>query len=146
MVWRLTAAEASYSPLYACLMGPLTLTLSRRERGRRGLFPALLQKLGHQRSPSRLMAGTNAGAVVTVEIFVKQYEVTPVGVLLKRLRPAVDGPAPVRIRQEETRQPTRQLCGYLPEGRLVLGAGRQWDQQAITVEVVQLLQRLDEQV
>src|SRR5262249_51574649 len=56
------------------------------------------------------------------------------------------GPAPVRVTQEEARQPTRQLFGDLPEGRLTLGAGRQRDQQAITVEVVQSLQRLDEQV
>ena len=58
------------------------------------------------------MAGTEAGAVVAVEIFIKQHEVTPVGVLLKLLRPSVYGPAPVRITQEETRQPTRQLFGY----------------------------------
>src|SRR5262245_25444010 len=92
------------------------------------------------------MAGTKAGAGVAVEIFIKQQEVTPVRVLLKRLRPAVDGPAPMRITQEETRQPPRQLLGYLPESCLTLGAGRQGDQQAITIKVVQPLQRLDEQV
>jgi hypothetical protein len=92
------------------------------------------------------MAGTEAGAVVAMEVFIKQREVTPVGVLLKRLRPPIYGPVSVRTTQEETRQPTRQLCGYLPEGRLTFGAGRQGDQQAITVEVVQPLQRLDEQV
>jgi hypothetical protein len=82
------------------------------------------------------MAGTEAGAMVAVEIFIKQHEVTPVEVLLKLLRPSVYGPAPVRVTQEETRQPTRQLFGYLPEGRLTLGAGRQWDQQAITIKIV----------
>src|SRR5215831_19998873 len=92
------------------------------------------------------MAGTKAGTVIAVEIFVKQYEVTPVWVLLEHLRLAIYGPAPVRVTQEETRQPTRQLFGHLPEGRLTLGAGRQWDQQAITVKVMQPLQRLDEQV
>src|SRR5437899_7217117 len=92
------------------------------------------------------MAGTEAGAVVTMEIFIKQHEVTPVWVLLKHLRPAVHGPASVRTTQEETRQPTRQLFGHLPEGRLTLGAGRQGDQQVVAVEVVQPLQRLDEQV
>src|SRR5215831_8059610 len=92
------------------------------------------------------MAGTKAGAAVAMEIFIKQHEVTPVGILLKHLRPAVYGPAPIRITQEETRQPTRQLCGHFPEGHLTLGTGWQWDEQAITVKVVQPLQRLDEQV
>ena len=90
------------------------------------------------------MAGTKAGAVVAVKIFIKQHEITPVRVLLKLLRPSVHGSAPVRITQEDTRQPTRQLFGHLPEGRLTLGAGRQWDQQAIAIKIVQFLQRLDE--
>ena len=110
------------------------------------LLAALLEELGHQCRPARLMAGTKASAVVAVKIFIKQHEVTPVWVLLKLRCPPVHGPASVRTTEKETGQPPRQLFCHLPESRLTLGAGRQGNQQAITIKVVQLLQRLNEQV
>jgi hypothetical protein len=57
---------------------------------------ALLQQLGHQARPARLMAGADAGAVVAVEVLVERDEAAPVRVALEDLRSAVDRAAPVR--------------------------------------------------
>jgi hypothetical protein len=43
------------------------------------------------------MTGTKAGAVVTVEVFVKQEQVTPIRILLEFLYVTVDGTLPIGI-------------------------------------------------
>src|SRR5437867_9470162 len=92
------------------------------------------------------MTGANAGAVVAVEVLVKQEQVAPMRVLLEFLHATVDGTPALGIAQENARQPTRQFRRHLPEGYLALGAGWKGYGQAIAVKVVKLLQRLDEQV
>ena len=49
---------------------------------------------GDDAGPSGLMAGAQAGAVVTVEVLVEEEEVAPVRILLERGRTAIDRPAP----------------------------------------------------
>jgi hypothetical protein len=66
------------------------------------LFATLLQEFGHQRGPTRLMTGADASAVIAVEVFVKQDQIAPMRIVLKRFRPAVDWPAAVGIPKEDT--------------------------------------------
>ena len=61
------------------------------------LFATLLQEFGHQRGPTRLVTGADAGAVIAVEIFVEQDQITPMRIVLKRLRTTVDRPAAVGV-------------------------------------------------
>src|SRR5215510_186865 len=89
----------------------------------RGLHPALLEKLGHKCRPAGLVAGADAGAVVTVEVLVEGYQAAPVRVLLEDFRPAIDRAAAVRPRQEDARQPPRQVGPHLPEVDLAVRAG-----------------------
>jgi hypothetical protein len=43
------------------------------------------------------VTGADAGAVIAVEIFVEQDQITPMRIVLKRLRTAVDRPAAVGV-------------------------------------------------
>src|ERR1700749_3297576 len=52
------------------------------------LYSQFVNHLGHQRSPSGLMAGADAGAIVAMKIFVKQNVIAPVRVSLELLVPA----------------------------------------------------------
>ncbi len=60
-----------------------------------------LDGLGHQPGPAGLVAGTQSGAVVAVEIFVEKDQVSPVGIALEFLRAAVDRPLAVFVLQED---------------------------------------------
>src|SRR5262245_33842080 len=67
-------------------------------------------------------------------------------VLLEFLYATIDGTPPIGIAQENARQSARQFCSHLPESHLALGARRERHGQAIAVKVVELLQRLDQQI
>src|SRR5439155_16344499 len=88
----------------------------------------------------------DAGTVVAVEVLVEEDHVPPVGVPLELLRPAVDRPASVRAAQEDPGEPPRELAGHLPEIQPCPGTGRALDLEVVAVEVVELLQRLDEEI
>src|SRR2546427_5511289 len=98
-----------------------------RHPGRRprfGLLAALLQELGDEARPARLVACAHAGAIVAVEVFVEENQVAPVGVPLERFRPAEDRPAPVLAAQKDPGEPPRELAGDLPEVQPYPGPGR----------------------
>jgi hypothetical protein len=61
---------------------------------------SVLDELGYQARPTRLMACPQACAVVTVEILVKQDLVAPVHVALQDIHPAIGWAATMCIRQE----------------------------------------------
>ena len=65
------------------------------------------------------MAGAQPGAIVAVEIFVEQDQVTPQGVVLELLRGAVHGPAAVGITQEKARQTAGNFGSHFPKGQHV---------------------------
>ena len=111
-----------------------------------GLATALLEQLGHESSPAGLMARADAGAVVAVEVFVQPDEVPPVGVSLELGDAPVNRPSPVRPAQENTGQASGELSRYVPEGRALARSGRALDLKAGTIEVVELLKGLDQQV
>ena len=68
-----------------------------------------LRKHGHQRRPSGLVAGAEAGAVVAVEVLVERNVVAPVRVLLELLRAAEHRPPAALVAQEDALQTSRDL-------------------------------------
>jgi hypothetical protein len=58
------------------------------------------------------VAGTDAGSVIAVEVFIKQNVVSPLGIGLKLLRFSIYRPAARAIAQEDTDQPLAELMCY----------------------------------
>src|SRR2546426_5399088 len=110
------------------------------------LLPALLQQLCDEPRPAGLVAGPDARAVVAVEVFVEEDQVAPVRVTLKFLGPPVDGTAPVLVAEEDSREAPRDLAGDRPQVEHGPGAGRARHLERIAVEVVELLERLDQEI
>src|SRR3954453_8410653 len=74
--------------------------------------------------PAGLVARAQAGAVVTVEVLVKEHVIAPVRVLLKHLGAAVNGAAAVFVFQEDSGDAARYLLGHLVQVHLLAQAGR----------------------
>src|SRR5437899_5386772 len=110
------------------------------------LLPALLQQLCDEPRPAGLVAGPDARAVVAVEVFVEEDQVAPVRVTLKFLGPPVDGTAPVLVAEEDSREAPLDLAGDRPEVEHGPVARRARHLGRIAVEVVELLERLDQQI
>src|SRR5437879_467715 len=108
------------------------------------LLPGLLQQLGDEARPSRLVTGTNAGAVVAVEVLVEEDEVAPVRIGGEALHAAVDRAPPIRVAQEDPRESPGELRGDLPQGHHLPRPRRELDLQLAAIEVVEALERLDD--
>src|ERR671925_1782990 len=109
------------------------------------LFARLLQQLGDEAGPPRLVAGADAGTAVAVEVFIEKHEVAPMRITGEALDAAVDWATPVRVAQEDPREPARQLGGDLGERHHVARARRELDLQLAAVEMIEALQRLDDE-
>src|SRR5262249_56611425 len=94
---------------------PTTKAVSRRWLMGKSSLAALLQELGDDGRPARLVSGAHAGAVVPVEVFVEQQQIAPVRILLELLGAPVDRPAAVGPAQEDAGQPPRQPVRHLPQ-------------------------------
>ena len=57
-----------------------------------GVGGEVVKQIKHQTTPSRLVAGTNAGPIVTMEVLIKQEIILPIGVVLEGLLTAKDWP------------------------------------------------------
>src|SRR6516162_6183366 len=80
------------------------------------MLPSIFEEQrGDERCPAGLMAGTDAGAVVSVEVLIKRNVIPPVRVALEIVVVAPDGAASAagRVAQEDVLQPSRQVCGDL---------------------------------
>src|SRR5262249_22780966 len=103
------------------------------------------QQVCHQRSPAGLVAGANAGAVVSVEIFVEQDEILPMRIAMERLRAPVHRAPTVRPAKEDPAEPPRQLVGNLGERAQLARASGTLHSEAVAEVIVELAQRLDDQ-
>src|SRR5690349_16031117 len=110
------------------------------------LFPILLDQFRDQGGPAGLMAGTDAGAVVAVKIFVERDEIAPMIITLEFFRAAEDRPASGVVAQEDSRQTLRNLAGHIPKVRQLARTRGAFDFIIVAQKKVKLLQRLDEQV
>ena len=66
---------------------------SRRATGQQaflGINGKIVGQINDQTTPAGLVAGTNAGPIVTMEVLIKQEVILPVGVVLEGLLAAKD--------------------------------------------------------
>src|SRR3989442_12315611 len=113
--------------------------------GAASLLPALFDEFGDKRSPTGLMAGSNADARVTLKILVEQKQIAPVRIRLENLQVAKSGAAAVTRAQEKVGQAVRKVPRHLPQWYGGSRAGGQLDFQTVPEVVVKLLQRFDQQ-
>src|SRR5262249_24229114 len=87
----------------------------------------------YQSRPARLMAGTYAGSVVAVKVFVEKYQITPVGIVLKFRGAAENRPPPTLVTKEDVGKPPRDISRHLPQRHHFSGAGRAFDLKIVAV-------------
>src|SRR5437773_2032677 len=92
------------------------------------------------------MAGADARAEVAVEVFVEEDVVAKVRVGLELLGSAEDGSPAVFVQEEGPDHPARQLDRGVAEAHLLARAGGKLHPELLAVEVVELLERLDDEV
>src|SRR5215469_16154281 len=80
-----------------------------------------------------------------VEIFVKQHEIAPVGIIRVFPNVAMTRSGAILVRQEDTSEPAGKLTRDLLKGHHVSRAGRAFDLERFTVEQVITFQRFDHQ-
>src|SRR6516162_8233984 len=113
------------------------------------MLPSIFEEQrGDERCPAGLMAGTDAGAVVSVEVLIKRNVIPPVRVALEIVVVAPDGTAPAArgIAQENVRQPPRQVRGDLAQIAPPPGTGRAFHLQVVPVIEMVLAKRANEEV
>jgi hypothetical protein len=100
---------------------------------------ALLDQLGYKSGPPSLVTCSNPCAVITMKVFMELNEVAPVGIALKFVQTAVNGPAPRVISQENSDKPAREIGCYFPEIRQMSGPIRALGLDVASKEVMKLL-------
>ncbi len=74
-----------------------------------------LDELGHEPGPTGLMARAQPCTVVTVEVFVEQHVIPPMGIGLELLRAAVHRTPALLIAQEDPSEPIGDLLAHLEQ-------------------------------
>src|SRR5262249_53868848 len=91
--------------------------------------------------PTGLMAGAQAGAVVAMEVLVKQDQVAPVRVVLELLRPTVDRTPAILVLEEDAGASTRDLFSDLIQVHEAAGTRWAFHLEIVAVVAVVLQQR-----
>src|SRR5687768_13738099 len=100
---------------------------------------------GDDTGPSRLMARSDAGGSIAVEVFMKLYAVLPVRIVLKFPLVAVRRTATVFVLQEHAGQTPCNLFGNLIQVHEASGAAGTLDGEVVAVISVVLQQSADYQ-
>src|SRR5216684_326811 len=106
----------------------------------------LFDQFRDETGPAGLMAGAKSGAIVAVEVFVEKDKVFPVRIVLENLKSASDGTAATRIAKENVNEPAGDFSRHLPQVGFLRRMGRTLHLKVLTVVVVKLLQRFDEEI
>src|SRR5229473_4889746 len=106
----------------------------------------LFDQFRDETGPAGLMAGAKSGAIVAVEVFVEKDKVFPVRIVLENLKSASDGTAATRIAKENVNEPAGDFSCHLPQVGFLRRMGRTLHLEVLTVIVVKLLQRFDEEI
>src|SRR5262249_15917422 len=102
-----------------------------------------LRKGSDDSRPPSLMAGADAGAVITVKVFVKGNEVAPMGVILELLGSPIDGTMSIRAAQKDSLQAVHELLAHLIEVHLLSGARWTLNLKAVAIIQIELQQGVD---
>ena len=89
------------------------------------------------------MTSANARAIVTVEILVKQDQVTPVGIVLEQVNIAIKRTATIATPTENVHQTLLQQKRSVPEVDPVARAGGELNFKSIPVVMTELLKRFN---
>src|SRR3954452_15674398 len=81
-----------------------------------------------------------------MEVFVERDQIPPVRIALEELLLPEDRPQPLLVTQEGARESPRQLHRDLIQGQELAGARRTLNLEIVAVVMVELLERLDNQV
>src|SRR5207245_9790877 len=92
------------------------------------------------------MAGPNSSSRVTVEVLVKQDQIAPMWVGLELFEISEHRPATSLILKKYACHPARQFARYLPQVHHLSRSSRELDFEVVAAIVVNLMQRLDEQL
>src|SRR5271157_4889762 len=87
---------------------------SRRFSALAGLS-ALLHQLRDDAGPSGLVARSNSGSRIAVEVLMEQHQVTPMRISLELFEIAEHRPAAILIAKKNVRHPARKFSRYLPQ-------------------------------
>src|SRR5207237_9117420 len=93
--------------------------LHRRPVGIPVLVAALLDQFRDESRPSRLVAGTDPGAVVAVEVLVEEQVIPELRVGLELFGAAEDRTTAAFVPQEDPSEPSREIGRHLPERPLL---------------------------
>src|SRR5262249_15447991 len=123
---------------------PCRWFLSLRGAAISGSFTALLEQFCYQAGPACLMIRADAGAVVAVEVFVKQNEVAPVRIAMEKFQTARGWTPSIFAAHKNTTEAPGKFAGDLPKIRLRFGTRRAGNSEVFAIIVMKLLQRFDQ--
>src|SRR5580765_1299576 len=97
-----------------------------------------IERARYDSGPAGLVAGSQPGAIVPVEVFVEQNVVLPVRIVLELLSSAVYRPSAVGIAEENARQPASKLFSHLEQRHEFHRASGTFELKVIAVELVKV--------
>ena len=112
----------------------------------RTLASPLVNQVGNQPRPPGLVVRAQSRAVLTMEVFVEEEAVAPVGILLELRRRAEDPPCAVLPSREQADHPVRQIASHVAGAERRTVGCRRVDLELRTVRGGELRQRFDQQI
>src|SRR5271165_1217330 len=107
---------------------------------------ALLHQLRDYAGPSGLVAGSNSGSRIAVEVLMEQNQIAPVRIGLELFEIAEHRPAAFFIAKKNVRHAARQFSRHFPQGHCLSRSGGELNLKVVAQVVMKLLERLDQQV
>src|SRR5271166_2194160 len=107
---------------------------------------ALLHQLRDDAGPSGLVARSNSGSRIAVEVLMEQHQVTPVRIGLELFEIAEHRAATIFIAKENVRHAARKFSRDLPQSHHLSRSRWKLDLKVVAQVVMELLERFDQQV
>src|SRR5687768_13531667 len=107
-IWTISYADLLWLPGRLLRRRPFIADFQECFRIERALE---LEHLCDQTGPAGLVAGAKPGAVVAMEVFVKQQVILPVGICLEFFRAAENRTPAILVTQKDAGQPSGQFHG-----------------------------------
>src|SRR5271166_3434599 len=104
----------------------------------------LLHQLRDYAGPSGLVARSNSGARIAMEVLMEQHQVAPVGIGLELFEIAEHRPAAFFIAKKNVRHAARQFSRHSPQGHHLSRPGWELNLEIVAQVVMKLLERLDQ--
>jgi len=104
------------------------------------------QQISHQRGPAGLVHGSQAGAVVAVEVLVEQQVVFPSWVGLHPFDASVDRPPAIQAGESNADQPIGKIPGNITQRQLLARSGWIFDREFRAKKLVILQERSNHQI